>query len=175
VRESPDLLEGKKPVSQTLEMDSLLREAKLFRAALEATAFDGQDGNLKIFPRQCCDHASTLFGMYLIQSGYGPSKKVVAERRDAGLCRHVWLLYQGMIVDLTGDQFQDESQPKVIVTRNSEWHEAWEPVATETRVIDEPYRNRMHGGWYGSRYERVCVAMNRLKGIAEPSVGEDSR
>lgn len=173
--ELPEPLEAKQPVSHALAMDWLLQEAKLFRAALQATAFDWRDGNLKAFPRQCCDHASTLFGMYLIECGYGPSTKIVAQRAGAGLCRHVWLLYRGMIVDLTGDQFEKESQPSVVVTRNSEWHETWEPLPAEARVIDEPYRAQMRDEWYGARYEKVCAAMDRLRGSGEKRVGADSR
>jgi len=113
------------------DIEALRREATLFRAALEQAVFDSEDGSLQRFSTDCCHHACKLFGIYLLEKGYGPSTIVVARRQGKPERQHVWLLHQGVIIDLTGDQFQGEGQPPVVVIHQSRWHDGWERLQTD--------------------------------------------
>ena len=97
--------------------------ATRFRAAIEATDFSGHDFNLHIFPKDCCHHAAPLLRLYLFDEGLGLFDKVEGQRLDDR--QHVWLSRPGIVIDITADQF-NEGQAKVIVTRHSPWHAAWQ-------------------------------------------------
>lgn len=72
------------------------------------------------FPSGSCGDASILLGEYLHQTGHGDWEYVTGERvRD--LYSHAWIEQDGLIVDITADQFDDVDQP-VIVTRDPSWH-----------------------------------------------------
>lgn len=147
-------------------VETLLGSAKMFRSALESARFDSSDGNLRGFPQECCNHASILFGIYLVDTGLGPSRKITARHSHFAGRRHVWLLHQDTIVDLTADQFAGENQPSVLVCRDSRWHANWKPVRSEECLIDDKYARRMKTGWYESPYQKALCAIRVQKEIA---------
>jgi hypothetical protein len=72
---------------------------------------------------------------------------------------HVWLNANGIIVDITADQFGRSYSP-VIVARRSNWHEAWKPtldVLDERRLTDW----RKHKGAVFDAYRLI---MSQLHG-----------
>ncbi len=50
-----------------------------------------------------------------------------------GFNKHVWMVIDGVTVDITADQFPNMTE-KVIVTRNSSWHKELEDAKKIKRV-----------------------------------------
>lgn len=105
--------------------DPLLRSvydhALRFRQALILAGPDDCAPNLRRFPKDCCHHASKLLALYFYEkTDLGVFDTVEGEHNDI---EHVWLEQNGVIVDITADQFR--GLPPVVVTRKSNWHEAW--------------------------------------------------
>jgi hypothetical protein len=92
--------------------------ATRFRYAFEqgGLEFDG----VSDFPLGACGTASDLLGQYLVDSGLGEWTYRSGVLPDSGNT-HAWLERDGVLVDITADQFSDADSP-VIVTTDSEWH-----------------------------------------------------
>ena len=96
-------------------MAELLHLVCSFRNALEAASAAGEfnhDCAFWGFPNGCCGDTCDLLGQYLIshgiKTGYtsgvwsGPNYKCYT---------HAWLVNKdGLVIDITGDQFRDDSQ-----------------------------------------------------------------
>ncbi len=80
---------------------------------------------LETFPRVSCKPASLLLGKYLVEEcDCQPIEFVSAQgwSRDGGISRsHFWLEYEGLIIDITADQYSEIDKP-VIVTADRTWH-----------------------------------------------------
>lgn len=118
------------------DLETIRTVATRFRAAIEATDFGGHDFNLTNFPKDCCHHAAALLRLYLFDQGLGLFDKAEGRRPDGR--EHVWVRQNDIVIDITADQF-DEGQAKVIVTRHSPWHAAWQ--LAESRSTDEAMLN----------------------------------
>lgn len=86
-----------------------------FRTAIEMAKADGEfnsDFLFPQFPHGCCGDASDLLGQYLLENGI-ESYYVCGNRYfddpEEGTQSHAWLLVEGLIVDITGDQFSDRA------------------------------------------------------------------
>ena len=105
------------------DLGAIRNAATRFRSAIEATDFSGYDLNLYKFPKDCCHHAAALLRLYLFDQDLGLFDKAEGQRPDGR--QHVWLRREDILIDITADQF-DEGEAKVIVTRHSPWHAAWQ-------------------------------------------------
>lgn len=108
------------PDPQTLEVR---RAAHRFRKALEHGG--SRWVGFARFPLGACGDASELLGQYLADSGLG-EWTYVSGMRDGST--HAWIERDGVVVDITADQFADVTSP-CIVTRSSQWHERWTAMA----------------------------------------------
>lgn len=97
------------------EMEDVQRLVSLFRRAIDAAKLNGEfesDFAFCRFPRGCCGDASDLLGEYLLENGI-ESTYVCGNRYfddpEEGPQSHAWLLVEGMIADITGDQFSDRA------------------------------------------------------------------
>jgi len=97
-----------------------IREAALrFRSALEhcsnelGTSFDS-------FPVGCCGDVSTLLAAYLKDEGFGKCT-YVSGWNSVEQESHAWLEKDGIIYDLTIDQFPDRAISQMI-TLDGKWH-----------------------------------------------------
>jgi hypothetical protein len=116
--------------------------ATRFRTALE-------QGSLRLrsladFPNGSCGDASELLGQYLSDSGLGTWSYRSGTQSDPFLT-HAWVERNGLIVDITADQFPDISEP-VLLTTGRTWHDACFPSGPSTKAADldwfEPNINR---------------------------------
>lgn len=117
--------------------------AVAFRRALERCDLRALGPTLEHFPHGSCGDASLLLREHLMRHGAGPFEYVSAERGDraAGTwTSHAWLERDGLIVDVTADQFGDETPP-VLVTRDSPLHR------TFAEVDRRPGDYRAEGGY----------------------------
>jgi len=117
------------------DIETLQQIAIDFRRALEDTdaieTFEGQT-----FPEGCCGDAALLLGTYLIDQGHGTFDYVLGYRGDRS---HAWIERNGLIIDITADQFPDMDVP-IIISTDSAWHRTFEPRvpnAANFRIYDE--------------------------------------
>ncbi len=102
-----------------------LRElATRFRAALLACDRNSLSITLRNFPNGACGDASYLLAKYLKQKGCGQFDYVLGERRK-DQHSHAWLEQDGIIVDITANQF-DNQVKEVLVTSDRSWHQQFE-------------------------------------------------
>jgi hypothetical protein len=85
------------------------------------------------FPTGWCQDTSRVLGNLLQNLGEDGFKLVVGKRElviDTASGRsseptHVWLERDGVIVDITADQFAEEISNPVLVTIDRWWHDTW--------------------------------------------------
>lgn len=68
------------------------------------------------FPYDCCDDTADLFIHYLYHTFGTDSLKVTGSyysKRLKCTCYHTWQVFEGWVIDLTGDQFDNDSDIKV--------------------------------------------------------------
>ncbi|MDZ4300185.1 MAG: hypothetical protein U1C13_00855 [Pseudomonas sp.] len=105
----------------------MLRSAALelatsFRLAVEIVVQTGDvPMHIQGFPRGCCGIISELMGDYLNTVGLGEFFYVCGMNDGAS---HAWLEVDGLIVDITGDQFSDRSG--IYVDKPDAWYGEWE-------------------------------------------------
>ncbi|GAA0736780.1 hypothetical protein Drose_35940 [Dactylosporangium roseum] len=92
--------------------------ASAFRAGLERGGL--RMVSLAEFPKGSCGDACELLGQFLADSGLG-DWQYRSGKRDEPFHTHAWLEQDGLILDITADQFPDIDEP-VILTRDSGWH-----------------------------------------------------
>jgi len=85
---------------------------------------------MQSFPLGQCGMVTRLLGAYLEDLHLGTFDYITGGRidpdeRDKEPRSHAWLHKDGLIVDVTADQFEDQPSP-VIVTRDASWHEAFD-------------------------------------------------
>lgn len=98
------------------------------RAALESLTPEELPIGLKSFPRGACGDACLILGAALRDGGLGNFRYVCGlTHKDGGNESHAWLVGEGLIVDITADQFED-GMPAVYVETGSNWHERWGEV-----------------------------------------------
>jgi hypothetical protein len=120
---------------------STIRElAKEVRDALVRTRLE-QIISLQDFPAGSCGDASLLLGEYLFEHGQGEWTYVSRGRRS-GSQSHAWIEKNGLIVDITADQF-DDVDDEVIVTEDPTWHGQF--------ASDEIVAHRARIGYYKDR------------------------
>jgi hypothetical protein len=100
------------------------------------------------FPRGACGDSALMLGQYLFESGLG-KWQYRSGMRDG--YTHAWIDQDGLIVDITADQFDEISEP-VIVARRSAWYQTFTSIGGEGRqaLVDDPETD-------GGRMQRLYV------------------
>jgi len=95
-----------------------------FRTAIRATDPSEVDPEVRFivsaFPAGVCGAVCFLLGHYLRENGFPGAEYVNGIRRRDGQS-HAWIETEGIIVDITGDQFAEVAD-EVVVTRDATWH-----------------------------------------------------
>ena len=90
-----------------------------FRRAIELSK-DRLGRHFNEFPRGCCGDASELLAAYLKDCGLGEFSYVSGWDAQGELS-HAWLELDGLVIDITADQFEGEYRA-TIVELYSDWH-----------------------------------------------------
>ena len=95
-----------------MELETLVRN---FRKAIEAAQTNYELGEFfRKFPTGQCGHSSDMLAQYLIDNGIGPityvSGTYYGDDSEDRWC-HAWLVVDGLVVDITGDQFRHHPAP----------------------------------------------------------------
>lgn len=101
--------------------DEIFKHAQIFRDALENCKSKLTHISFENFPRGSCGDTSVLLGTYLSEKGLGDFNYISGGKKIGKWSSHAWLEQNGLIIDITADQFEDQDL-KVIVVRNSNWH-----------------------------------------------------
>ncbi|MCH7351412.1 hypothetical protein MMP61_08145 [Acinetobacter sp. NIPH 1958] len=106
------------------DIETLTEIAEAFREALDHVTHGFITGLFSKFPKECGADACDLLQYYLlnvhaIKSDYRVGKVQISPQ--APEIAHCYLLVNGIIIDITADQFHQEWFPKVIVCESSEY------------------------------------------------------
>jgi hypothetical protein len=128
--------------------------ATCFRKAIERCDPRNLTVCMENFPVGACGDATLLLGTFLQEQGLGKFEYVLGWCADGevnGRRSHAWMEADGIIVDITADQFSEIDQ-KVIVTTDRTWHRRFErepgDCAEDYRVFDANTVSTL-GGVYG--------------------------
>lgn len=135
-----------------MDMHRIEAIATSVRRALEM--IDSKDLPWPSFPRGACGDTSLVLGQVLHDTGITGFDYICGNKyKDDGSCSsHAWLRRDGLIVDITADQFSDVDVP-VIVARNSGWHDQWEQ--------DRPTPGTLEA--YGAQVPQLWRLLSQLK------------
>ncbi len=145
-----------------MDSDRLYDLASTFRTAMEATLPEDFPDTLTLhhaggFPRGCCGDTSVLLAEYLTQNGYTGVQLISADNGgdERELYSHAWLEVDGIVVDITADQFDDYDIPAVFVSDQSDFHDSFDQ--------DEP-RGTSLGDWDGmeAAYDYVVLLIGEV-------------
>jgi hypothetical protein len=115
-------------------MEGLRKIASLVRSVAEEVSVDIRTRcYASPFPTGWCQDTSRVLGRLLQDLGEDGFKLVFGKRHAVidtatGRCSeptHVWLERDGVIVDITADQFSKEISDPVLVITDRSWHDTW--------------------------------------------------
>lgn len=144
-----------------LPIENLVIIATDFRNAFETSDLSEAPGFLPHFPDGCCNWPTWMIGHFLKFEMCQSAEEINAERASpSGTIAHAWLSTDGIIIDITSDEFED-SEARIIVSRNSDWHRSWSIVQiTEVQRIDR-YNVRGTGRCASDIYELLVTSIRR--------------
>jgi hypothetical protein len=87
--------------------------AMSFRLALDSGGL--RLAGLAAFPHGSCGDTCELLGQFLIDSGLG-EWRFCAGARSQSFVTHAWLELDGLILDITADQFPEIDEPVLLTT-----------------------------------------------------------
>lgn len=97
---------------RTMKLESLVVN---FRKAIEMAKANHEPGDFfRDFPLGQCGNTSDILAQYLIDNKFGPVTYVNGTYYgDNWDCEksHAWLVVEGLVIDITGDQFKYEEEP----------------------------------------------------------------
>lgn len=141
-----------------IDRDKVLEFATRFREAMEEVDLEAMAIGFRMFPRGACSDTSLLLGTALKDHGLGVFRYICASKSEGGSFEsHAWLRADGLIVDITADQFKD-GMPPVFVGEDTGWYKQWGDV---TDLSDGDYR-QCTGGYAGElegSYRLVLAAL----------------
>jgi len=112
-------------MNQAAKLSKLRQLAEALRAAILSARADFPRylrRKFAAFPKSCCGHASILLALYLRENGFTDVQYVYNGSRGLKIDdSHAWLEVDGIVVDITADQFPDNANT-VIVTEDHSWH-----------------------------------------------------
>ena len=120
-------------------IEQLKKEAIKARKVMENHKHELDDSLFDKFPIGACGNTSFIFGKWLKEKGFKEVKYVVGYRKKWK--SHAWLEINGLIIDITADQFEEGMEP-IFIGKNRDFHDTFEnQVKSEptTRTIKEVY------------------------------------
>jgi hypothetical protein len=134
--------------------------ATRFRLAIERCDPSHLTISLQGFPKGGCGDATPLLGTFLQQQGLGTFMYVLGIREGGKNGHsHAWLEADGVIVDITADQFPEIDQ-KVIVTTRSDWHATFDREEVGDKADYHIYDERTVAA-LGRAYRAILAEMER--------------
>ncbi len=112
---------------------------------------------MKGFPVECCHHACSLLLLYFKRVGIEGFQTYSGTHPTNKDKKHLWLQKGDIVIDITADQFPEIGK-KVIVTRESPWHDTLRRKALPPPT--NPNYDRDIWDWYAEIYLNIeaCLA-----------------
>lgn len=114
-----------------MDIEAIKNIASRFREALEHTSKEAPRYlPFNNFPKGCCGLTSSLLGKYLNELGFN-CKHIIGTRKNPKedfSQTHAWSEIEGIIIDITGDQFTDEDRPAIYVDNEDDWYKDWNGI-----------------------------------------------
>jgi len=132
--------------------------ARRLRQAIEAVPRDALPFGMREFPAGSCGDAAQLLAAYLSDSGFPGFEYVLGSRgskEDGMWTSHAWIEREGMVVDITADQFAD-APPGATASYDSPWHRGFD---VEHRYVAD-FRE-----WHGSGVAELGQLYARLRPV----------
>jgi hypothetical protein len=116
------------------------------RSAIEACTPD--ELPWRAFPKGACGDTCLILGQVLHDEGFQGAEYICGNkyRSDGKPYSHAWLRYEGLIIDITADQFPDVEE-KVIVSSESKWHKQWDEELPESGVLQDYVASTVQPLW----------------------------
>lgn len=134
------------------------RVAQAFRASLEDQQQRGVlPGQMERFPAGCCGVVSDLLGEYLNQTQGLALDYVWGQRGEAS---HAWLEGEGLVIDITGDQFP--GRPAVFIGPKDAWYRSWEEELRHLAVHEATF----------TYADEIAVLQEILRASGLPEAGQ---
>ncbi len=125
-------------------LNSIVEIATEFRAAIDRLDKSEWSEYWYDFPRGMCGITSDILGTLLEERGHGSFECVSGSIGESfggnEAPSHAWLEREGLIIDVTADQF-DVGLPSVIVVSESEWHGDFLSLGRRLASIQGNYSN----------------------------------
>lgn len=119
-------------------MRNVRAAATRFRAALELHRDHLAAISLRRFPCGACGDTSDMLGQYLTDCGLGPWQRVSGTKYQPKFGTHAWVEQDGLIVDITADQFDGVDEP-VIVTTDWTWYARYPKQHSRSANVTDSY------------------------------------
>jgi hypothetical protein len=146
-------------MSEDDDLQTVRYHATRFRNAIDSARRDDWKGNMKGFPVECCHHACTLLLLYFKRIGMEGFRTYSGIHPTNQGGRHLWLQKGEIVIDITADQFP-EIDKKVIVTRESSWHDSLgrkvHPSPTNPNYDSEIWE------WYAEIYLNIEAILAKM-------------
>jgi len=119
-----------------MDIGAIKKAVRSFRSALDSS--HKQFGpEFSDFPRGCCGAVAELLAAFLKDEGLGTFAYVSGWREDLTMS-HAWLEGEGLIIDATLDQFENQKE-QFLVTLNSTWYNQFS--ARREHRVDGDFRH----------------------------------
>lgn len=156
-----------------ISIDYLTSSAKQFRTAIEkayaACEFE-HDYIFREFPNGCCGEASDLLGHHLLLKGIASNYvcgNFYYDNPEIGFQSHAWIEINGIIVDITGDQFKYKEEfmcydIPIFVGRPDNFHKLFD--VDERDIRDSVLLNQIDGFDIAEsikRYNTICRYLDK--------------
>jgi hypothetical protein len=102
-----------------MNVEAITEAVRRFRTALER-CHEELGLTFRSFPKDCCGDVSELLAAFLKDEGFGEFA-LVSGWRSGSDQSHAWLEKNGLIIDVTADQFEDGAG-LVMINEDLTWH-----------------------------------------------------
>lgn len=141
------------------DLSEIRRLATEFRKAIERCPRERLPVAFTDFPRGACGDAAPLLAKFLERNGYSGFAYILGMRGGGS---HAWLSRGNLIVDITADQFEDQSHA-VIVETESNWHTSFRVDCDDQRhPADFEKYNEAAAATLASAYVAIVDQMPRV-------------
>jgi len=158
--------EKRKWPAEMITESFLLELATRFRKALDDADKSKWGIQFKHFPRGSCGDVPEMFGKYLLHTYGIDSFYVCGWSTDH--TSHAWLECGRLVIDITGDQFNDEDQFRdhplrsVYISPDRRWHARWFPKQEKSPLGKMLRNNAAQCNWaWGAAYRDLAAALGR--------------
>jgi hypothetical protein len=141
-----------------MDHSAIYNEALMFRKAILAALNSGIDLGIQFeaFPRGACGDTCILLGAYLDEQGLGQFNHMVGVAPKYEFYSHAWLEKDGLLVDITADQFSGINEEVIVSFKHSFYDRFYESQENEPTIQRVLCRSSLEGDALNWVYDEIC-------------------